>query len=171
MKAEIIKIKRNWRPNLFGSTFSNIENDEMMENGFYSGSLWEKAIIKEFGKRGWITTEPNNNSDAIVFDLYNESDVEIRIVSKNGFIACQANVSGSKGTKENKIKSVKEKIKLLGEAGTFCLIDITKSSAEGASVYLFSTKNYTTYFGEKKFHVSYPEFQRLIKNRLVDKTD
>jgi hypothetical protein len=165
MKAQIKLIIKNWKPNLFGNAFTKKRRNEMMENGFYSGSLWQDALLAYTSQDGWIPTEPNNNADATVFSFNQESDVEIRIVSRHGFGSIQANVSGSKGTKENKLKSLKKKIELLGENGMFALIDISNASTKGASVYLMTTSDFVKYFGDKKVKVSYPEFLNLVEKR------
>lgn len=171
MKSKITLISKNWKP-YFWQSHILWGKSHFLTSGFHTATHWEDALNEDRKKFGWIATESNAPFDA---DLLNSRGdlvtCEIRTVTTHGVHFVESCVSGSKGTKENKLISLKKKFEILGEDGIFALIDIRNADVTGANVYIITVADYLNYFGPKKYHLSSTEFDRFIENRMVDGRD
>ena len=170
MKSRIFKIKENWKPKLIGPFFSKKEQCSFMSTGHRSGSLWEAALNKERKKYGWIEMPPNSQFDALAFFKDKSVRCETRTVSQRGVDLMPSSVSGSKGTTKNKLTSYLLKQEMMGDDGIYAFIDIVNAGTTGANVYLITVKDLVQYFGKETFHITYPQFMQLVKNRCIDRT-
>lgn len=167
-KSKIELILKHWKPYFWKSHIS-WGKSHFLTSGFHTATHWEDALNENRKSFGWISTESNAIFDADV--LNNRGNLiacEIRTVTEHGVHFIESNVSGSKGTHENKLESVKKKFSILGDDGIFALIDIRRADKVGADVYTITTEDFLNFYGNKKYHLSSSEFNKLLYNRMID---